>query len=164
VSAGDADGTGQAPRDWSVAEGRALKLWIALARCYATYQKAVAAVVQERGLTLPQFGALEALYHLGPMSLGELADKLLVTGGNVTYVMDRLENQGLVARFRSLDDRRVVHAELTEKGRALVADVFPEHARYIEHLCRHLDTHEQEELRRLLKQLGKGIAEEDVAK
>ena len=152
------------PRDWTEAEGRALKLWIALARCYSTYSKAVAAVVQEHGLTLPQFGALEALYHLGPLSLGDLADKLLVTGGNVTYVMDRLESQGLVARFRSDDDRRVVRAELTEKGSALVAEVFPEHARYIERLCRHLDPEEQEEVRRLLKRLGKGIAQEDLGK
>jgi MarR family transcriptional regulator, 2-MHQ and catechol-resistance regulon repressor len=159
---GDADVSGRAPRDWTEAEGRALKLWIALARCYSTYQRAVAAVVHERGLTLPQFGALEALYHLGPMSLGELADKLLVTGGNVTYVMDRLESQGLVVRFRGRDDRRVVLADLTDDGRALVAAVFPEHARYIEHLCRHLSVAEQEELRGLLKKLGKGVAREDL--
>jgi len=152
------------PRDWTEGQRRALGLWIALARCYSTYSKAVAAVVQERGLTLPQFGALEALYHLGPLSLGELADKLLVTGGNVTYVMDRLESQGLVARYRSSDDRRVVRAELTEEGKMLVASVFPEHASYIEHLCRHLDAGEQEELRRLLKQLGKGIAGTDLVK
>lgn len=150
------------PREWTEGQARALGLWIALARCYSTYQKAVAAVVQERGLTLPQFGALEALYHLGPMSLGELADKLLVTGGNVTYVMDRLESQGLVARFRSEDDRRVVHAELTDAGRSLVAEVFPEHARYIERLCRHLSAEEQQQMRGLLKQLGKGIAREDL--
>jgi hypothetical protein len=43
-----------------------------------------------------------------------------------------------------------------------VASVFPEHAEYIEHLCRHLDAREQEELRALLKQLGKGIAREDL--
>jgi MarR family 2-MHQ and catechol resistance regulon transcriptional repressor len=150
------------PREWSDGQRMALGLWIALARCYATYSKAVASTVQEHGLTLPQFGALEALYHLGPLSLGELADKLLVTGGNVTYVMDRLESQGLVTRFRSEDDRRVVHGRLTEEGRELVARVFPEHAGHIEHLCRHLDATEQQELRRLLKRLGKGIAREDL--
>jgi MarR family 2-MHQ and catechol resistance regulon transcriptional repressor len=111
---------------------------------------------------VPQFGALEALYHLGPLSLGDLADKLLVTGGNVTFVMDRLESQGLVARYRSDSDRRVVLARLTEAGEELVARVFPEHAEYIEHLCRHLSADEQDELRRLLKQLGKGIAAQDL--
>jgi MarR family 2-MHQ and catechol resistance regulon transcriptional repressor len=104
MSAVEPAGFESPPRDWTEGQRRALGLWIALARCYSTYSKAVAAIVQERGLTLPQFGALEALYHLGPLSLGELADKLLVTGGNVTYVMDRLESQGLVARFRSRDD------------------------------------------------------------
>jgi MarR family 2-MHQ and catechol resistance regulon transcriptional repressor len=69
-----------------------------------------------------------------------------------------------VARFRDESDRRVIHAKLTEKGKALVAGVFPEHADYIEHLCRHLDLDEQEELRRLLKKLGKGIAREDLTK
>ena len=150
------------PREWTQSQGVALGVWIALARCYATFTKAVAAKVQDYELTVPQFGALEALYHLGPLSLGDLADKLLVTGGNVTFVMDRLEAQGLVARYRSETDRRVVLARLTNSGRDLVARVFPEHAEYIEQLCRHLSPAEQDELRRLLKQLGKGIAAGDL--
>src|SRR5690348_11409749 len=109
----------RAPREWTESQGVALGLWIALARCYATYIKAVASKVQEYELTVPQFGALEALYHLGPLSLGDLADKLLVTGGNVTFVMDRLESQGLVARYRSDSDRRVVLARLTDAGQEL---------------------------------------------
>lgn len=147
-----------APRDWTDEQGTALRLWIALARCYATYSKAIATKVQEYGLTTPQFGTLEALYHLGPLSLGELADKLLVTGGNVTYVMDRLEDQGLVYRYRCPEDRRVIQARLTTEGRALVADVFPEHVAFVEHLSEHLPVEDQETLRGLLKRLGKGIA------
>jgi MarR family 2-MHQ and catechol resistance regulon transcriptional repressor len=152
----------RAPRQWTESQGVALGVWIALARCYATYTRAIAYKVQEYDLTVPQFGALEALYHLGPLSLGELADKLLVTGGNVTYVMDRLEEQGLVSRYRSDSDRRVVRAKLTDRGRELVARVFPEHAAYVEQLCRHLDAEQQDELRALLKQLGKGIAANDL--
>jgi len=151
-----------AARDWTDTQGTALRMWISLARCYSTYAKAVAAKIQEYGLTTPQFGTLEALYHLGPLSLGELAEKLLVTGGNVTYVMDRLEDQGLVYRFRRPDDRRVVLAKLTPEGHALVADAFPEHAEHIEHLSRHLSREQQETLRELLKQLGRGIAEADL--
>jgi MarR family 2-MHQ and catechol resistance regulon transcriptional repressor len=158
------DEMGKGPRDWPDGQHMALGLWVALARCYMTYSKAIAAKVQEYDLTVPQFGTLEALYHLGPLSLGELADKLLVTGGNVTYVMDRLEARGLVARYRSEDDRRVVHARLTPDGREVVATVFPGHAEYVEHLCRHLDPSGQEELRRLLKELGKGIVGTDLGR
>jgi MarR family 2-MHQ and catechol resistance regulon transcriptional repressor len=155
-------GDGTAPRDWTDGQRTALGVWVALARCYSTYSKAIAAKVQEYDLTVPQFGTLEALYHLGPLSLGDLAEKLLVTGGNVTYVMDRLESRGLVTRSRSPDDRRVVRAELTDQGRELIADVFPGHAEYVEHLCRHLSGAEQEELRVLLKALGKGVAGNDL--
>jgi len=151
-----------AERAWTEDQDTALKLWITLARCHATYAKAIAAKVQDYGLTTPQFGTLEALYHLGPLSLGELAEKLLVTGGNVTYVMDRLEDQGLVYRFRRPDDRRVIQAKLTPEGRDLVADVFPGHASYVEHLSRHLTPDEQATLSDLLKRLGTGIQSDDL--
>ena len=148
-----------APREWSGAEERALRVWIALARCYSTFARAVTCRISEYGLTAPQFGVLEALLHLGPLSLGELADKLLVTGGNVTYVMDRLEGQGLVYRDRSGEDRRVVQAKLTPEGRRVVSDAFPEHATFIRELTSELAPDEQEALRALLKKLGTRLAD-----
>lgn len=144
-------------RTWSTDQERALRLWIALARCYSTFSRAIACKVQEYGLTTPQFGILEALYHLGPLSLGDLAGKLLVTGGNVTYVMDRLEEHGLVYRERSPDDRRIIQAKLTEKGHAVMSGVFPGHGAFVEDLCGALDPEEQESLRALLKKLGHSI-------
>ena len=152
-----------AERTWSDEEERALRLWIALARCYVTFSRAVACKVAEYDLTAPQFGVLEALYHVGPLSLGELADKLLVTGGNVTYVMDRLEAQDLVVRERSGDDRRVVKAHLTTKGRATIEAVFPGHVDFVRGLVAGLDTEDQETMRTLLKRLGKSIAEDSMA-
>ncbi len=151
-----------APREWTDEQNTKLRLWIALDRCHSTCAKAIAAKVQEYGLTTAQFGTLEALYHLGPLSFGELGDKLLVTGGNVTYVVDRLEEQGLVYRDRCSDDRRLVHATLTPAGRALLAEVVPGHFDYIEHLSRHLTTKQQKTLGTLLKRLGKGIADNDL--
>lgn len=150
-----------ASRDWPEGQERALRLWIALARCYGTYARAVAFKVHDYGLTTPQFGILEALYHLGPLSLGDLAGKLLVTGGNVTYVMDRLEEQGLVRRERSPLDRRIIQAKLTERGHALMAQVFPGHGAFIEEMSDVLTPGEQEQLRGLLKKLGRGIQERE---
>ena len=151
-----------APRDWTPDQTEALGLWVALARCYSSFAKAVSCKIQEYGLTTPQFGVLEALYHLGPLSLGDLADKLLVTGGNVTYVMDRLEQQGLVYRERSEDDRRVIQAKLTAEGRSLVDGVFQGHAEFVEHLTRHVEPGERRTLRELLRKLGRGVAREDL--
>ncbi len=146
-----------AERAWSEGQERALRLWISLARCYASFARVIASKVQEYGLTTPQFGILEALYHLGPLSLGDLAGKLLVTGGNVTYVMDRLEEQGLVYRERSPVDRRIIQAKLTAEGYALMAQVFPGHGDFIEEMCGALAPEEQDELRDLLKKLGRAV-------
>jgi MarR family transcriptional regulator, 2-MHQ and catechol-resistance regulon repressor len=133
-------------------------LFTVLARSYLTLSRVVGSRISADGLTLPQFAILEALHHLGPLSLGELAEKLLVTGGNITYVMDRLEDQGLVVRRRSDEDRRVVRAHLTAEGRELIGSIFPDHARHVRDMVDHLSVGEQDELRELLKRLGKGVA------
>ena len=159
ASAG-AGGVSTPPRPWSDDEERSLRLWIALARCYSTVAREVSTRVADYSLTTPQFGVLEALYHLGPLSLGELADKLLVTGGNITYVMDRLEEQELVVRDRSGPDRRVVMARLTAKGASLIEAVFPGHAAFVDELAGTLSHEEQETLRDLLKKWGKGLVGE----
>lgn len=161
-SAAVADPDAPAPRRWSEDEDLALRVWVTLARCYTTFGRAVTNRVAHYDLTVPQFGVLEALHHLGPLSLGDLADKLLVTGGNVTYVMDRLEERGLVYRERSGEDRRVVEARLTLDGRELVEKVFPGHVEFIDGLVDVLEVDEQKELRRLLKKLGKGVARLDA--
>lgn len=144
-------------RTWGDSEEEALRLWLALARSYHTMSRIVGGLLTDHGVTIPQFGVLEALYHLGPLSLGELADKLLVTGGNITYVMDRLEADGLVRRRRNPDDRRVVRAELTEEGVRLVSSTFPHYADFVLAHVAHLEPEERCELRRLLKKLGKGL-------
>lgn len=150
-----------ADRNWTDDEEIALRLWIALARCYLTLSREVAARVADYDLTLPQFGVLEALHHLGPLALGELAEKLLVTGGNVTFVMDRLERDGLVYRDRSADDRRVVLAKLTPEGRRMIQRVFRQNVAFIDGLMEELEPKEQEELRHLLKKLGKSVTPAD---
>ena len=77
--------------------------------------------------------------------------------------MDRLENQGLVYRERSPEDRRVIQAKLTEAGHAKISDVFQGHVEHIEHLARHLDVDAQDLLRSHLKTLGVGLQENDLA-
>lgn len=139
-------------------ERRTLRLWITLARCYQTFARESAHHLAKHGLTTAQFGVMEALYHLGPTKLGDLADKLLVSGGNVTYVMDRLAALGYVTRDRCSEDRRVFWASLTEQGREFIAEVFPDHAAHLSAATDHLTGPEKESLRALLKKLGTGMA------
>ena len=110
----------------------------------------------DTGLTLTQFAVLEALYHLGSMSLSEIAKKILTTGGNLTMVVGNLEKQGFALRQRSPEDGRVLILVLTPKGRKLMRELFPQHAAAIVDFMGSLSPKEQERLSELLRQLAKG--------
>ena len=106
------------------------------------------------GLTLSQFGVLEALLHLGPLSLHQIGEKMLKSGGNITTVIDNLEKRGLVKRRRCSEDRRVIYAHLTAAGEEIIRTHFPKHAKQIEREMSALTAEELAELGRLCKKLG----------
>jgi MarR family transcriptional regulator, 2-MHQ and catechol-resistance regulon repressor len=108
-------------------------------------------------LTLTQFAVLEALYHLGPMSLSDIAQKILTTGGNLTMVAGNLEKRGLAHRQKSPEDRRVQIVVLTAKGKALMRKLFPEHAAAIEEFMAVLSPDQLEQLSGLCRRLGKQV-------
>jgi MarR family 2-MHQ and catechol resistance regulon transcriptional repressor len=135
-------------------EKRALNAFITLMRAANSLGAKLAEVLARHDLTASQFGILESLLHLGPLCQKELAQKLLVSGGNVTMVVDNLEKRALVARERSATDRRLVTVALTTAGRKLVAAVFPRHMAIIVAQFGILSPAEQETLRRLCRTLG----------
>lgn len=137
----------------------ALSLWVKLVRASSTFGKLTDENIQSFGLTEPQFGVLECLGHLGPLTLGELCKKQLVSGGNITCVMDNLEKEGLVERIPSKEDRRAILAQLTSKGKKLFDEIFTKHAKYVAEIASVLTDKEQEELSALLKKLGLGLRE-----
>src|SRR3954468_9259159 len=94
-------------------QASSLKLWVVLARAYAAVARHAEADIARHGLTLTEFGILEALYHVGPLLLGELQQKILGSSGGVTYLVDRLAEKGLVERQECPEDRRARYAALT---------------------------------------------------
>src|SRR5262245_49791215 len=135
-------------------EVRALDAYIKMNRALDAMHRRIGRELAEQGLTPPQLGVLESLYHLGPLSQGDLGRKLLCSGANISVLVDNLEKSGLVARGRSEADRRVVTVSLTPAGRKLIARVFPAHARGITRVMAALSADEQETLARLCKKLG----------
>jgi len=76
-------------------------------------------LLDELGLTYPQYLALMVLWESDGLSVNEIGRKLLLNTNTVTPLLKRLESQGLVARQRSADDERRVIVRLTPRGRAL---------------------------------------------
>jgi MarR family 2-MHQ and catechol resistance regulon transcriptional repressor len=135
-----------------------MKLYVVLTRAF----NAVNARLTEKGdfddLTLTEFGILEALYHKGPLLLGDLQKKILLSSGGVTYTVDRLVERGLVERRECTTDRRARYAALTAKGEAMIARIFPAHAELIEETMSALSSAEQEKVTTRLRKLGLSAA------
>lgn len=132
----------------------ALKLWVVLSRAHAAVAAHAEADVMRHGLSLAEFGALEALYHKGALLVGELQRAVLKSSGGITYVVDRLQEKGLVARRPCQEDRRAIYAEVTAEGRALMDRIFPLHARSLEKAQAGLSAEEKETATELVKKLG----------
>lgn len=135
-------------------EVRALDAYIKLMRAAESVSARLAPHLARAGLTVSQFGALEALYHLGPLCQRDLGKKILKSGGNITMVVDNLEKRGLVERVRASDDRRYVTVNLTKQGRKLIGELFPRHAGAIREEMGVLSDAELEKLGSLCKRVG----------
>ncbi|ULH16418.1 MarR family transcriptional regulator [Deinococcus sp. KNUC1210] len=110
-------------------------------------------------LTISQFGVLEALYHIGPLSQRQLADKILRSSGNLTMVIDNLERDGLVQRERDLKDRRIMTVSLTERGLELIHSLIPQHIQNVMQVFSALTPEELSQLAELSKRLGLSLVE-----
>lgn len=143
-----------APPVSDVPTATALKLYVVLARAWAAVQRHAEASIAASGLSGAEFAILEALYHLGPLLLGEVQRKILVSSGGITFLMDRLEKRGLVRRIPCEHDRRARYADLTDEGRVLIAKVFPQNAEAIRRAMSGLGLADQRAATELLRTLG----------
>ena len=133
----------------------ALDAYVKLLRASRAVVGRVEPRLTQAGLTPTQFGVLEAILHKGPLSQRELSRKVLTSAGNMTDLVDKLEQRGLVRRTRQKADRRSVKVELTEAGRGLIEPLFTHHAGDIAVAMGGLDEAELHQLSELLRRLGR---------
>jgi MarR family 2-MHQ and catechol resistance regulon transcriptional repressor len=138
------------------AQIRTLDTFIKLTRCTNSLFTRLTERNTLDDLTPSQFSVLEALYHLGSMTQGEVSTKVLKSGSNMTTVIDNLERDGLVKRERDAQDRRVIHVHLTEAGTGTLEAVLPGHIAALVDEFSVLSASEQLTLAGLCKKLGKG--------
>ncbi|MDO8326837.1 MAG: MarR family transcriptional regulator [Cypionkella sp.] len=106
--------------------------------------------------TLPRFDVLAALYRRRDgVTMSELSRMLLVSNGNATTVVDRLEKDGLVRRTQSDQDRRTVYVALTPQGLASFEGLANDHEREVDRLFAGLSETDLDQLTDILKRMGK---------
>jgi DNA-binding MarR family transcriptional regulator len=131
-----------------------------IATCYnLMVREARQRVVSRWNLTLPQFEVLAELARAdaGGFTFVELSRLLLVTSGNLTGIVDRLEEQRLVERRPDAKDRRVIRVALTDKGRKVTGHMLPAHAADIEEILAFMPRASLTALSDLLGKLRDGL-------
>jgi MarR family transcriptional regulator, 2-MHQ and catechol-resistance regulon repressor len=134
-----------------------LKLFIVLSRAFRAINEEVNKVIQQNGLNPTEFAVLELLYHKGEQPLQQIGGKILLASGSITYVVDKLEQKGFLNRVGCPKDRRVTYAQITEEGKKLIEEIFPEHSRRIDDLMSVLKPEEKQTAIELLKKLGLSV-------
>jgi DNA-binding MarR family transcriptional regulator len=137
----------------------ALRVHLRLATCRNLLMRESRRSVERWGLTLPQFDVVAELGRAPRegFTFVELSRLLLVTSGNLTGIVDRLEAEGLLERREDDRDRRLVRIVLTREGRRLVDDMLPFHARDIQSMLAFMPADRLQALNELLGSLRDGL-------
>ena len=139
---------------------RRLRLWLRLLSVTRITEAELREFLRvEHGSTLPRFDVMAALRRADDeLTMSELSRRLLVSNGNTTTVVDRLELDGLVTRTPSAADRRVMHVALTEAGRRHFDELAAEHEARLDSLFAGVSAADVDALEELLQRLITGKA------
>ena len=132
-----------------------LRLWLRLLNCTHLVETHVRkALARQFKTTLPRFDLMAQLERAPQgLQMGELSRRMLVTGGNVTGIVDQLERGGLLVRTEDPADRRAYRVKLTKEGRRLFAQMAAEHETWIVQLFSGIPKREQRALTESLTRL-----------
>ena len=139
----------------TVDDHRALRLWLRLLTCSQLIERQVRSRLRSRfGITLPRFDLMSQLErHPQGLKMNELSRLLMVTGGNVTGIVDQLVKEGLVERVDDAADRRAWRVQLTRAGDKAFAEMARAHEEWVVELLSGLSRRDADALMQLLARL-----------
>lgn len=131
---------------------RRLRTWLRLLRLTRGTENHLREYLRlNHDTTLPRFDVMAALHRANsPVKMSDLSRQLLVSNGNATAVVERLEKESLAARVPGEGDRRVVLVALTDKGRAVFEAQAADHKAEVDRLFSMLGHEELDALRDIL--------------
>lgn len=148
--------------DQILRENSTVAVWWHLMRSFMLIARHTERMLAQWGLSGPQYGVLRTIDLAGgSLSLSQISERMLVTCGNITGLVDRLERDGLVARERSHEDRRIVFAHITAEGRRLSEEAHTEFVGLIGRLLDFMGPEERKALAQQLEQLHLHLKEEN---
>ena len=140
-----------------------LRLWLRLLSCTTRIEDTIRQRLREQfGITLPRFDLMAQLEREPEgLAMGEVSRRMMVTGGNITTIVDQLEKEKLVVREVGVNDRRSFTVKLTQAGRDAFAAMAIAHEGWVADLFEGLSVNQQNELHTLLGALKKNLQKQE---
>ena len=138
-------------------EKASIGLVLSIGRAFKSVDEYVRPRMRRLGLTMTEFSVLSVLYHNGETPLGQLSQRILLTGASTTYTVKKLEQRGLLVRTPLPQDQRVIMGSVTNKGRKLLERIFPLHASHLTEAMRALSVEEKTGVTKSLQRLAESI-------
>ena len=140
-----------------------LRLWLRLLSCTTRVEDKIRQKLRESfDITLPRFDLMAQLErHPDGLSMGELSRRMMVTGGNITTIVDQLEKEKLVLRVVGVNDRRSFTVKLTQAGKDAFADMAIAHEAWVADMFEGLSVDQQSQLYTLLGAMKKNLQKQE---
>jgi len=110
-----------------------IRLWLRLLTCSNLIESKLRSRLREEfGITLPRFDFLAQLERASSgLTMGELSQRMMVSGGNISGIATQLEREGLIHRAPVPDNRRTFCVQLTEEGRRQFTEMAQRHEEWV---------------------------------
>ena len=140
-----------------------LRLWLRLLSCTTRVEDKIRQKLRESfDITLPRFDLMAQLErHPDGLSMGELSRRMMVTGGNITTIVDQLEKEKLVLRVVGVNDRRSFTVKLTQAGKDAFTDMAIAHEAWVADMFEGLSVEQQSQLYTLLGAMKKNLQKQE---
>lgn len=132
-----------------------LMLFYSLNKTLRAIQKSLETAIRSYDLNSTEFSVVSLLYSMGNQPIQKIGDKISIASSSTTYVIDKLEKKVLLERIPCPNDRRIVWASLTPKGRQLMDDIFPKYTAAVHKVLGGLNFDEKREFITTLKKLDR---------
>lgn len=136
-----------------------LKSLVIIFKAQTSLALSVKKSLENTGLNMNEFVAMEALYIKNKLTTQQLVDSVLIPNSSMTYVLDILRDKGYITRERCTTDRRIQYVELSLEGKATFEKVYQKHSEYIRDILDVMDPEEEKIMQEALKKVGKKALE-----
>ncbi|NLC64898.1 MAG: MarR family transcriptional regulator [Erysipelothrix sp.] len=139
-----------------------LKSLVIIFKAQTSLALSVKKSLENTGLNMNEFVAMEALYIKNKLTTQQLVDSVLIPNSSMTYVLDILRDKGYITRERCTTDRRIQYVELSLEGKAAFEKVYQKHSEYSRDILDVMDPEEEKIMQEALKKVGKKALERNT--